>query len=1174
MTRSPYLAGVAILVTLLLSSALGTIWVDVDGGVKPSAAEATVPVPVPLTGVVSSSGALTPPSPPPPSPEFQPLPLDYVYLDPALYGINVYPWYAYYSGFREQHLYLASEIGRGGTIDQIALFKTYAYTYAGTFPSTSVKMCNTTVTSLTSTFNNNYGGATPVWVYHNDAHVTTSQTYSWDTVALMTPFDYNGSDNLLVEVVWQGSASGYYSYVWYNTASGNRRAGAYNITDTLVSGANYTDNSFYNTRIGFRSVANDVGASKIVAPQGLFCTCDTLRPVTVQVKNWGTANQTNLPVHCRMWDSLDGTCIYNDSTYIDVDAGATVNATFTLSPGQISPRLYNTKIYDTCWTDLATDVRRYNDTVKGFVTVNEQADVAMEYGDYESGANGCYTWTTPNFTCATRFPGPCPVSKYAIALSGYSTDPGGPYPCTVKVRLNDGTDGMPGTAVYTEPMQLYSAGYPNDYTNYIVLDPPAVVTSDSFFLTWKPQVVANPFPTFDWDDPPYQVGNDFSTDPGSEVFHPFVIGPETDANGDLGHGAFYSGYLHDVAVGSIDVPPPVIDSGESFTPEVTFTNAGLKSRPSSAIEFWITDTSGARVTEATGTVPGMNPGESYAMTFPPELLLLPTDYMDSATILCSAHDANPENDVMEQALFVRYYDVMTQIARPMAYEVPGLVPVSVRLTNKGNVPAVVESVYVMISDGYNSHSENVPLAPGESRLVFMPVPWVCPAGGSFTCNAWITCTPDMYHPSDTAMVIIKSGIPGWAEMTPLPAPPTGKPIKYGGCMAYDAGTAQIFASKGNKTGDFYAYEPEAGTWANKTGIPLGAEGKQAYKGSVICSDGNGKLYLTKGNNTVGFWGYDATTNAWTQLTNVPYGGSGKKVKQGAGLAWASSARFGHECVYLLKGYRNEFMRYDPETNTWHTLIDAPIGNSRHVKWNDGSWLVADADAGNMLYAFKSKYHEFYAFDTDADTWGPALTPMPIPGSAGNKKAKSGSCAAWYNGKIYAFKGGNTVEFWRYWPLGDSWQKQDDIPLWGMTGSRKKVKAGAAMAGFPGMGIFAFKGNKTLDFWHYTPYNVVAGAQPSRDGITAVSTEIGAPSFAIAPNPLAGGFATVRYSLPRAGLATLNVFDVTGRTVLTQTMAAGRTGTASLDLRKLEAGVYLVKVTTEGFSTTQKLVVEH
>jgi hypothetical protein len=80
------------------------------------------------------------------------------------------------------------------------------------------------------------------------------------------------------------------------------------------------------------------------------------------------------------------------------------------------------------------------------------------------------------------------------------------------------------------------------------------------------------------------------------------------------------------------------------------------------------------------------------------------------------------------------------------------------------------------------------------------------------------------------------------------------------------------------------------------------------------------------------------------------------------------------------------------------------------------------------------------------------------------------------------------------------------------------------------------------------------------------------SLSISPAP-ASGFAVLRYSLPKAGLATLNVFDVAGRTVLSRTMTAGRTGTASLDLRKLEAGVYVVKISTEGFSTIQKLVVE-
>jgi len=131
-------------------------------------------------------------------------------------------------------------------------------------------------------------------------------------------------------------------------------------------------------------------------------------------------------------------------------------------------------------------------------------------------------------------------------------------------------------------------------------------------------------------------------------------------------------------------------------------------------------------------------------------------------------------------------------------------------------------------------------------------------------------------------------------------------------------------------------------------------------------------------------------------------------------------------------------------------------------------------------------------------------------------------------------------------------------------------------------LFALKGNNTNELWRYALGSANA-PQPSREGVMAAQTTLGDWQIAISPNPLASGFAMLRYSLPhcrtgaveaKAGMAMLNVFDVTGRTVLSQTLAVGRTGTASLDLRKLKMGVYLVKVTTEDFSTTQKLVVEH
>jgi parallel beta-helix repeat protein len=551
----------------------------------------------------------------------------------------------------------------------------------------------------------------------------------------------------------------------------------------------------------------------------------------------------------------------------------------------------------------------------------------------------------------------------------------------------------------------------------------------------------------------------------------------------------------------------------------------------------------------------------------------------------SALDIYPANDTAHSAVSVVQIDLdATAVLAPIGHIVENdSVDPSVVIKSYGASDATFD-VRCIIQSGpvtaYDTTETGVFLAAGDSVTLVFAKAWEASPVGPFTVTAYTVNPFDRNPANDTAFgvgTVTSSAPPGWSELAPLPGSPTasGRLIKDGGCLAYDAATDLFYASKGNKTGEFYAFDVRAGAWTSRAGIPLGAEAKQSFKGSVLCSDGNRKLYLTKGNNTIGFWEYDAAQNAWTQKTNVPLGPSRKKVKQGAALAWATTNGVGH--VYLLKGYRNEFYKYDPASNAWTQLLNAPIGPSNHVKWDAGSWMLPDPEPGaHMLYAFKGKYHEFYAYDTDADSWllTPQLTPMPIRGTNGSKKAKDGSCAAWYDGVIYALKGGNTTELWRYFVNGDSWRPQLDIPLFGTSGSRKKVKNGGAMAAYPSTGVYCFKGNKSNEFWRFRPLWEAEAAQPSRDGVTAGTTEIGSVSFAIAPNPLSGGLATMRYSLPRAGLATLNVFDVTGRTVLTQTLAAGRAGTASLDLRKLGAGVYLVKVTTEGFSTTQKLVVEH
>ena len=85
--------------------------------------------------------------------------------------------------------------------------------------------------------------------------------------------------------------------------------------------------------------------------------------------------------------------------------------------------------------------------------------------------------------------------------------------------------------------------------------------------------------------------------------------------------------------------------------------------------------------------------------------------------------------------------------------------------------------------------------------------------------------------------------------------------------------------------------------------------------------------------------------------------------------------------------------------------------------------------------------------------------------------------------------------------------------------------------------------------------------------------IGDWRLAISPNPLASGFATLRYSLPRSGAAVLGVYDVSGRAVMWQTLNVARNGAATLNLRHLSNGVYLVKLSSDSFSVSRKLVVQ-
>jgi hypothetical protein len=331
---------------------------------------------------------------------------------------------------------------------------------------------------------------------------------------------------------------------------------------------------------------------------------------------------------------------------------------------------------------------------------------------------------------------------------------------------------------------------------------------------------------------------------------------------------------------------------------------------------------------------------------------------------------------------------------------------------------------------------------------------------------------------------------------------------------------------------------------------------------------------------LGFWRYSIAGDSWFQLTDVPAGPRGKKVKGGTDMVYVEKGGVGY--VYLLKGYKTEFYRYNTLTQEWQTMPDAPYGYKE--KWDKGSWLAYDGASDGYIYAHEAKYydrtllqHYMFRYDLVADTWSrDTLAGMPLLGLHGGrirkKKAKDGSSGAFDNGRIFALKGGNTQQFYKYDIGQDAWVEMDTMPTFGSTGRRKRVKYGADIVAWGQGAFFALKGNKTNECWRYIE-PVGFGSRPERSGVMAGRTGQVPVGLTCAPNPFAGGLVTVRYSLPHAGPGIVRVLDITGREVLRRNLAPARTGALGLDIRHLSAGVYLVRLDAGGYSATGKLVVE-
>lgn len=157
---------------------------------------------------------------------------------------------------------------------------------------------------------------------------------------------------------------------------------------------------------------------------------------------------------------------------------------------------------------------------------------------------------------------------------------------------------------------------------------------------------------------------------------------------------------------------------------------------------------------------------------------------------------------------------------------------------------------------------------------------------------------------------------------------------------------------------------------------------------------NGKAYVFGGRDTVGnyrndLWQYDPATDSWTNLGNAPMKkrvnatmvSDGGKLYVGLGYA--------AKHAYVDSAYQRDWWEYTPETNTWRRLTDFPNANTV------AGTSVASDGAVYVLYGFGYGFtRTICRYDISSNTW------TTLPNNPQQPISNFGGRGAMCNGRFY------------------------------------------------------------------------------------------------------------------------------------------------------------------------------
>jgi beta-lactam-binding protein with PASTA domain len=197
-----------------------------------------------------------------------------------------YPLSTNFHDARTQTIYLASEIGGAKTLNSLAL-------NVSTKPG---QVMNYFTIRLKHTNLSAYG-TSPIWessgwttVYQANQTISTT---GWGTFPFTTPFDYNGTQNLMVDISFNNSSYTSYGYCYYTSSNVNRSI-YYRTNSSYGDPLTWTNSTppptrstyFSNIRLGYvTSVVPDVVGMTQAAAQAAITTANLVAGSVTPVFN-------------------------------------------------------------------------------------------------------------------------------------------------------------------------------------------------------------------------------------------------------------------------------------------------------------------------------------------------------------------------------------------------------------------------------------------------------------------------------------------------------------------------------------------------------------------------------------------------------------------------------------------------------------------------------------------------------------------------------------------------------------------------------------------------------------------------------------------------------------------------------------------------------------------------